>query len=338
MRDIIKKLAEHENLQYGEAKEAMGRILEGRARPIEISAYLTALKMKGETVEEITASAMAMRGYAEKLEYGAPLLEVVGTGGDYSGSFNISTIAAIIASAAGVKVAKHGNRAYTSKCGAADVMEALGYQIDISASESKSLLDETGFCFLFAQKYNKAVKGVSSIRKALGFRTIFNTLGPLCNPAQPDRILLGVFSQDMVNTAAEVLAGMGVESALVVHGMDGMDEISVGAPTKVCKYKDGSFTEEIIYPELLGVKRWNKGDITGGSPARNAQIITDILAGAKGAARDIAILNAGAAIYAGNNFTIPLQDSVNIARECIDSGAAKGHLKRIIGLSNKKAV
>lgn len=336
IRKINQKLAEGNDISYEEASEAMKAILEGKASLIETGVYLTALKVKGETIDEISASAITMLKYSTKMECGFPLLEVVGTGGDHSNSFNISTISAIIASSAGIPVAKHGNRAYTSKCGAADVLEALGYKIDISVEASRELLEKTGFCFLFAQQYNGAVKYVSPVRKELGFSTIFNIIGPLCNPAGPSKMLVGVYSEEMVTIVAAVLANMGVESAMVVCGMDGLDEISVSAPTKICKYKNGKFYEDIIYPEMFGCRQWDKRDIEGGGPEQNAEIIKNVLLGEKGAKRDISILNAAAAIYVGSNFSITMHDAVEIAKDKIDSQKAIHRLKQIIQWSNTK--
>lgn len=336
IREMIKKLVEHNDIQYEEAALVMKDILEGRASLVEMSAYLTALKMKGETIDEITASAKTMLQYSTRLEYDFPLLEIVGTGGDYAGSFNISTISAIIASAAGIPVAKHGNRAYTSKCGAADVLEALGARIDTSIQKSKELLEITGFCFLFAQQYNSAVKSVSQVREELGFRTIFNIIGPLCNPAGPSKVLAGVYEEELVVTLAKALVNMGAANVMVVHGMDGIDEISVSAPTKICQYKKGKFEESILYPGRLGFPCWSKREITGGNPQQNAEIIRNILSGQKGAGRDAAILNAAAAIYVGSDYPVTMQHAVELAQDSIDSKKAIRQLERFIRLSNEE--
>jgi anthranilate phosphoribosyltransferase len=262
------------------------------------------------------------------------VLEIVGTGGDGANSFNISTTSALVISAAGIPVAKHGNRAASSKSGAADVLEALGVNIKIAPARSTELLKKINICFLFAQNYHVAMRFVGPIRKELGIRTIFNILGPLANPAGANMELMGVYSADLVEPLARVLANLGVKRALVVYGIDGLDEISMSAPTKVCEVKDGTFTSYEIKPEDFGFKRCSKDDLVGGTPEENAQITRDILDGNRGPKRDAVLMNSGAAIYmAGKADSIAA--GIEMAKEIIDSGKAKEQLEKFIELSNQ---
>lgn len=325
IKEAILKVFRKEDLTYAEAKEVMNEIMEGKASPVQMSSYLTALSMKGETVDEITASAEAMRSHCVRLLHDMDVLEIVGTGGDGANSFNISTTSAIVISAAGVPVAKHGNRAASSKCGAADVLEALGVDITIPAEKSTELLNKIGICFLFAQNYHIAMKYVAPVRKELGIRTIFNILGPLANPAGANTELMGVYDETLVEPLAHVLANLGVKRALVVYGEDKLDEISMSAPTKVCEVKDGSFTSYEITPEQFGFTRCKKEDLAGGTPEENAAITREILSGAPGPKRDAVLMNAGAAIYLGGKAD-SIKEGIEIAREMIDSGKA---LKRL---------
>ena len=309
--------------------------MEGEASAVQMSSYLTALSMKGETVEEITASAAGMRAHCVRLLHDMDVLEIVGTGGDGANSFNISTTSSLVISAAGIPVAKHGNRAASSKCGAADVLEALGVNITISPEKSRELLEKIGICFLFAQNYHIAMKYVAPVRRELGIRTIFNILGPLANPAGANMELMGVYDESLIEPLAHVLANLGVKRALVVYGTDGLDEISLSAPTKVCEVKDGTFTSYEITPEQFGLTRCKKEDLVGGTPAENAQITHDILAGKPGPKRDAVLMNAGAAIYmAGKAETI--QDGIDMARNMIDSGKAAAQLEKFVKLSNQE--
>ena len=313
----------------------MNEIMEGEASAVQMSSYLTALSMKGETVEEITASAAGMRAHCVRLLHNMDVLEIVGTGGDGANSFNISTTSSLVISAAGIPVAKHGNRAASSKCGAADVLEALGVNITIAPEKSRELLEKIGICFLFAQNYHFAMKYVAPVRKELGIRTIFNILGPLANPAGANMELMGVYDESLVEPLAHVLANLGVKRALVVYGTDGLDEISLSAPTKVCEVKDGAFTSYEITPEQFGLTRCSKEDLVGGTPAENAQITRDILAGKPGPKRDAVLMNAGAAIYmAGKADSI--QAGIDMAKKLIDSGKAAAQLEKFVELSNQK--
>lgn len=335
IKEAIHKVFKKENLTYEEAEAVMNEIMEGEASAVQMSSYLTALSMKGETVEEITASAAGMRAHCVRLLHDMDVLEIVGTGGDGANSFNISTTSSLVISAAGIPVAKHGNRAASSKCGAADVLEALGVNITISPEKSRELLEKIGICFLFAQNYHIAMKYVAPVRKELGIRTIFNILGPLANPAGANMELMGVYDESLIEPLAHVLANLGVKRALVVYGTDGLDEISLSAPTKVCEVKDGTFTSYEITPEQFGLTSCKKEDLVGGTPAENAQITHDILSGKPGPKRDAVLMNAGAAIYmAGKAETI--QDGIDMASNMIDSGKAAAQLEKFVKLSNQE--
>lgn len=335
IKEAIHKVFKKENLTYEEAESVMNEIMEGEASAVQMSSYLTALSMKGETVEEITASAAGMRAHCVRLLHDMDVLEIVGTGGDGANSFNISTTSSLVISAAGIPVAKHGNRAASSKCGAADVLETLGVNITIAPEKSRELLEKIGICFLFAQNYHFAMKYVAPVRKELGIRTIFNILGPLANPAGANMELMGVYDESLVEPLAHVLANLGVKRALVVYGTDGLDEISLSAPTKICEVKDGAFTSYEITPEQFGLTRCSKEDLVGGTPAENAQITRDILAGKPGPKRDAVLMNAGAAIYmAGKADSI--QAGIDMAKEMIDSGKAAAQLEKFVELSNQE--
>jgi anthranilate phosphoribosyltransferase len=334
IKEAILKLAKKQDLTYAEAEAVMNEIMDGEATDVQKSAYLTALAMKGETIDEITGSAVGMRDHCVKLLHDMDVLEIVGTGGDGANSFNISTTSALVISAAGIPVAKHGNRAASSKSGAADVLEALGVNIKIAPARSTELLKKINICFLFAQNYHVAMRFVGPIRKELGIRTIFNILGPLANPAGANMELMGVYSADLVEPLAHVLANLGVKRALVVFGIDGLDEISMSAPTKVCEVKDGTFTSYEIKPEDFGFKRCSKDDLVGGTPEENAQITREILDGKRGPKRDAVLMNSGAAIYmAGKADSIAA--GIEMAKEIIDSGKAKEQLEKFIELSNQ---
>lgn len=334
IKEAILKVFRKENLSYQEAEEVMNEIMEGKATAVQMSSYLTALSMKGETVDEITASAAAMRSHCVRLLHEMDVLEIVGTGGDGSNSFNISTTSALVISAAGVPVAKHGNRAASSKCGAADVLEALGVNIGVQPEVSTALLEQIGICFLFAQNYHIAMKYVAPVRKELGIRTIFNILGPLANPAGANMELMGVYDEALVEPLAQVLANLGVKRAMVVYGTDGLDEISMSAPTKVCEVRDGSFTSYMLTPEEFGFARCGKEELAGGTPTENAEITREILSGAAGAKRDAVLLNSGAAIYLAGK-AASIRDGVQMAKEMIDSGKALEQLEVFARISNQ---
>ena len=336
IRESIIKLSKKQNLSYEEAEAVMDEIMSGKATPVQMSAYLTALALKGETIEEITASAAGMRAHCIKLLHDMDVLEIVGTGGDGSNSFNISTTASLVISAGGVPVAKHGNRAASSKSGAADVLEALGVKITIPPEKSQELLKKIGICFLFAQNYHIAMKYVAPIRKELGIRTVFNIIWPLSNPAGANMELMGVYDEALVQPLAQVMANLGVTRGMVVFGQDSLDEISMSAPTSVCEIKDGAFTSYVLTPEQFGYERCTKEELQGGTPQENAKITRDILEGKEnGAKRHAVCLNAGAALYiAGKADTI--EAGVKLAEQLIDSGAAKNKLEEFIAKSNEE--
>ncbi|MCJ7834504.1 anthranilate phosphoribosyltransferase [Cuneatibacter sp. NSJ-177] len=336
IKEAILKLANKENLTYSEAEQVMNEIMEGKASDVQMSAYLTALSLKGETIDEITASAAGMRAHCIKLLHDMDVLEIVGTGGDGANSFNISTTSAVVIAAGGVPVAKHGNRAASSKCGAADVLEALGVTITLPPEKSAHLLKHSGICFLFAQNYHIAMKYVAPIRRELGIRTVFNILGPLSNPAGANMELMGVYEEALVEPLAQVMAKLGVVRGMVVYGQDKLDEISMSAPTKVCEIKDGWFQSYTITPEQFGYARCAKEELTGGTPEENAAITRSILNGTeRGPKRCAVCLNAGAALYiTGKAGTI--EEGVRMAEGLIDSGAAKEKLDEFIRESKKE--
>jgi anthranilate phosphoribosyltransferase len=286
IKEAIFALSQKQNLTHEMAEGVMNEIMTGEATPVQMSAYLTALSLKGETITEITASAKGMRAHCVRLLHEVDALEIVGTGGDHSNTFNISTAAAIITASAGIPVAKHGNRSASSKCGAADVLEALGVNIEIPPEKSAELLREIGICFLFAQNYHIAMKYVAPSRRELAIRTVFNILGPLTNPAGAKMELMGVYDRDLVEPLAQVLCNLGVKSAMVVHGEDGIDEVSLSAPTYVCEVKDGWVRSYTITPERFEFTPCKKEDLQGGDPPENAAILRAILDGENSPKRD----------------------------------------------------
>ena len=334
IKEAIIKLSKKEDLTYKEAETVMNEIMIGEATPVQMSAYLTALSLKGETIDEITASAAGMRAHCVKLLHDMDVLEIVGTGGDGANSFNISTTSALVIAAGGVPVAKHGNRAASSKSGAADVLEALGVKITVSPEESARILKKINICFLFAQNYHFAMKYVAPIRKELGIRTVFNILGPLSNPAGANMELMGVYDETLVEPLAQVMAKLGVVKGMVVYGQDKLDEISMSAPTTVCEIRDGWFQSYQIRPEQFGYNSCAKEELAGGTPEENAQITRDILEGReKGPKRQAVCLNAGASLYiTGKAKTI--EEGVRMAESLIDSGAAVKKLEEFIYETN----
>lgn len=334
IREAILKLVKKEDIGYEMAKEVMNEIMSGTASDVQKSSYLTALGMKGETIEEITGSAEEMRNHCVKLLHDMDVLEIVGTGGDGSNSFNISTTAALVIAAGGVAVAKHGNRAASSRSGAADVLESLGVNITISPEKSAELLKKINICFLFAQNYHIAMKYVAPIRRELGIRTIFNILGPLANPAGASMQVMGVYEEGLVKPLAKVLENLGVKSAMVVYGQDKLDEISISAKTSVCEIKNGEISCYEIEPEQFGFEKCEKEALTGGTPDENAAITKAILAGEKGPRRNAVVLNAGAALYVAGKCS-SMEEGVRMAEELIDSGKAEQKLKEFIRCSNE---
>lgn len=333
--EAIVKLAKKEDIGYDMARTVMDEIMNGEASEVQKSAYLTALGMKGETIDEITGSAEAMRSHALPVRYEGEVMEIVGTGGDGSDSFNISTTAAIIISAAGVPVAKHGNRAASSKSGAADCLEALGVNISLEPEKAARLLENPGICFLFAQKYHSAMRHVGPIRKELGIRTVFNILGPLTNPVSPAMQIMGVYDESLLDSMARVLSKLGVKKGMVVYGEEKLDEISICGPTKVCMFKGDKFRHHTITPEEMGLKRYGKEELKGGTPQENAAITRAILSGQeRGAKRDAAVINAAAALFVAGKAS-SLKEAAKLAQETIDSGRALEQLEKFIRLSNE---
>ena len=335
IKEAIIKAANREDLEFECAEAVMNEIMEGKASEIQMAAYLAAMSVKGETINEITASAAGMRKHCIRILHDMDALEIVGTGGDHSNSFNISTTSALVISAAGIPVAKHGNRAATSRTGSADVLEALGVNIAIQPEHSLHLLKTINLCFLFAQNYHISMKYVAPVRRELGIRTIFNILGPLVNPAGANMELLGVYEPELVEPMAKVLCNLGVKSGMVVYGHDGLDEISISSPTTICELRNGFIKSYDIEPEQFGLERCKKEDLLGGTPAENAQISRKILAGEKGPRRSAVLLNSAAAIHIARP-EVSIQEGIAIAEETIDSGKANEQLRRFIELSQKK--
>ena len=333
IREAIVELTARHNLKAEMAEQAMDEIMNGKASHVEMCAFLVALAVKNADVEEITACAKGMRKNGQKIHVGRETMEIVGTGGDKSNSFNISTISSIVLAAAGVPMTKHGNRAATSKCGAADVLEALGVKIDTPAEKTMEILQETDFCFLFAQLYHSSMRHVAPVRKELPVATVFNILGPLTNPAEASMQLMGVYSEHLVEPLTHVLYNLGVRKAMVVFGQEGLDEISASAPTTVCEVRDGEFTSYVITPEQFGMERCSKKDLEGGTPAENAAIARAILQGEKGPKRNAVLLNAGAALHIAKG--ISLEEGIQEAAELIDSGKAMEKLEQIVAASNR---
>ena len=340
IKEAIVKIVNKEDLTYNEAYTVMNEIMSGETTPTQNAAFLAALSTKSaraETTDEIAGCAAAMREHAVKVDTGMDIFEIVGTGGDNAHSFNISTTSALVAAAGGMKVAKHGNRAASSQCGTADCLEALGVNNQQSPARCVELLNEVGICFFFAQKYHTSMKYVGAIRKELGFRTVFNILGPLTNPGSPAMQLLGVYDEYLVEPLAQVLVSLGVKKGMVVYGQDKLDEISLSAPTKICEIKDGWFKTGVITPEQFGLTRCTKDELKGGSPAENAAITRAILNGAKGPKRDAVLMNAGAALYIGGKAP-DMQAGIRLAAELIDSGKALATLEKFIEVSNRPEV
>lgn len=335
INEAISKLVDGQDLTRAEMVAVMDEIMGGEADSIQTASLLTALQIKGATIEEITASAISMRNHADVMDTNMDITEIVGTGGDKSNSFNISTTSAFVAAAAGVKVAKHGNRAASSKSGAADVLEKLGLNLMLEKEKSLEMLEKLNFCFLFAVKYHAAMKYVAPVRKTLGIRTIFNILGPLTNPAKANMQVLGVYSKELVNPMSRVLSNIGVKRGMTVFGMDGLDEISASDKTYVCEFRDGWFKEYEIEPEDFGYKKCDKSELEGGTPEENAEITRNILNGTlRDGKRNAVCLNAGAAIYVAGKAD-SLAEGIKIAEETIDSGKAIERMNEIVAFSNQ---
>lgn len=337
IKEAIVKIVNKQDLTYDEAYTVMNEIMSGETTATQNAAFLAALSTKStkaETIVEIAGCAAAMRDHAINVETDMDLFEIVGTGGDNAHSFNISTTSALVAAAGGMKVAKHGNRAASSQCGTADCLEALGVNIEQSPKKCVELLNEVGMCFFFAQKYHTSMKYVGAIRKELGFRTVFNILGPLTNPGSPKMQLLGVYDEYLVEPLAQVLISLGVKRGMVVYGQEKLDEISMSAPTTVCEFKDGWFKSYTITPEEFGFERCSKEDLVGGTPKENAKITLAILNGEKSHKRNAVLMNAGAALYIGGKAET-MRDGVVLAAQLIDSGKTLETLKKLIEVSNR---
>jgi anthranilate phosphoribosyltransferase len=333
IKEAIGSLVERKSLTYEESYFVMGEIMSGEATPAQIGAFLAALRAKGETADEIAGLASVMRAKATPVKLKGSAIDVVGTGGDGSGSFNISTAAAFVAAGAGLKVAKHGNRAMSSQCGSADVLEALGVKIDLGAEDVEKCLEKVGMGYMFAQVFHPAMRHAAPVRREIGIRTVFNLLGPLTNPAHVDHLLLGVPSEVLGNKIASVLYRLGTKHALVVHGKEGLDEISLSGKSIIWEVTaDKMFPMREVSPESFGIKSVKNADIKGGTPQENAATILCILDGEKGIARDITIINAAAALIAGD-LTTDMKEAARIAEETIDSGRAKDILERLAVLS-----
>lgn len=337
IKAAIYDIVNGKDLSLERTREVMDQIMNGQATNAQIGSFLTAMRMKGETIDEITACAMVMRDKCTKIFPKTDVLDIVGTGGDEVSTFNISTVSSLVIAAGGVPVAKHGNRSVSSKCGSADLLEALGVNIELSAEKSAVLLDELGICFMFAPTYHASMKYAGPVRKELGIRTIFNILGPLANPAGANMQLLGVYDENLVEPLANVLNKLNVKRGMVVHGHDGLDEITLTDTTTICEIVDGKINSFFITPEQLGLKRCELRDLIGGEKEENAIIARDILDGATGPKRDVVVLNSAFCLYMSYN-DITLRDCVRMAEEIIDSGKAKAKLDSFVKRSNELAI
>lgn len=336
IQEAIYQLINKNDLDFDTTKAVMNEIMEGKATNAQIAAFLTSIRMKGETIEEITACATVMREHGKTLNHKKDVMDIVGTGGDEADTFNISTVSSFIISASGIPVAKHGNRSVSSKCGSADVLEALGVKIDIPAEKSEEILDKIGICFMFAPLYHSSMRYAAPVRKELSVRTIFNILGPLASPAKAEYILLGVYDENLVAPMAKVLANLGVKRAMVVCGHDGLDEVTLTTKTTVCEVDRGRINSFFIDPRHFGFSYCIKEDLVGGDPKTNAEIALRILKGEeKGPKRDIVILNSGLCLYMAYN-NITLRECIRLAEEIIDSGKSLRQLEEFIRLSNEQ--
>lgn len=334
IKAAIYELVNGNDLSLEQTREVMNQIMSGEATNAQIGSFLTAMRTKGETIDEITACAMVMREKCTKIHPKTDVLDIVGTGGDEVSTFNISTVSSFVIAAGGVPVAKHGNRSVSSKCGSADLLEALGVNINLTAEQSAKNLDEIGICFMFAPTYHASMKYAGPVRKELEIRTIFNILGPLANPAGANMQLLGVYDENLVEPLANVLNKLNVKRGMVVHGHDGLDEITLTDTTTICEVTDGKINSFFITPEQLGLKRCQLSDLIGGEKEENALIALDILNGKKGPKRDVVVLNSAFCLYMSHN-DITLRDCVKMAEDIIDSGLAKKKLADFIRLTNE---
>ena len=334
IRDAIDKLVNRVSLSEPEMIEAMNQIMTGEATPLQVASFLTALRMKGESVEEVTGAARVMREKAHRVQVGSKtVIDTCGTGGDQKGTFNISTTAALVVAGAGINVAKHGNRSVSSQSGSADVLGALGVKVDAPKERVEECIAKIGIGFLFAPLLHEAMKYAVQPRRDIGIRTVFNLLGPLTNPAMATHQLIGLYCGDLVGMIAHVLKNLGSVCAMVVHGMEGLDEISLCGPTKVAELRSGQVKEYIVEPEQFGLKRCRMEELHGGNAEQSAAIVRGVLQGDKGPARDVVLLNGGAALYVGGS-AATIQDGMRLAAESIDSGKASEKLARLVEMTN----
>ncbi len=330
--DIVNK----KDLTIDNTKAVMNTIMDGKATDAQIASFITAMRLKGETIEEVTACSMVMREKCQRLNPKTDVLDIVGTGGDELATFNISSISSLLIAACGIPVAKHGNRSVSSKCGSADLFEALGVNIMLTPAQCETVLEKTGICFLMAQTFHSSMKYVAKVRKELGIRTIFNILGPLASPAKANYELIGVYDENLVEPMARVLANLGVKRAMVVHGHDGLDEVTLSDSTTICEVNGGKLNSFFITPEQFGFERCKLSELIGGTPQENKVIALDVLKGRKGAKRDIVVLNSALCIYMFRD-NITIKECIKLAQETIDSGAALNKLNEFIKLSNEVA-
>jgi anthranilate phosphoribosyltransferase len=334
IKEAIYEIVNRNNLTIDKTKEVMNHIMDGEATDAQIASFLTSLRLKGETIEEITACAMVMREKCQKLNPEFDVLDIVGTGGDELATFNISTISSFIIASAGVPVAKHGNRSVSSKCGSADLLEALGVNIMLTAQQCEAVLKKVGMCFLMAQTFHSSMKHVAKVRKELGIRTIFNILGPLANPAKANYELIGVYDENLVEPIANVLVNLGVKRAMVVHGHDGLDEITLSDTTTICEVNCGRLNSFFITPEQFGLKRCSLSELIGGTPQENREIALNILNGEQGAKRDTVILNSAVCLYMFyDNMT--LKQCLRVAQDMIESKKALNKLDEFVKASHE---
>ena len=334
IREAIEKLVNRVHLSEAETIDVMNQIMTGEATPLQVASFLTALRMKGETIEEITGAARVMREKAHRVHVGSkPVLDTCGTGGDQKGTFNISTTAAFVVAGAGVNVAKHGNRSVSSQSGSADVLGALGVRVDAPKEQVEACIAKIGIGFLFAPLLHEAMKYAVQPRRDIGIRTIFNLLGPLTNPAMARYQLIGLYSGELVPMIAHVLNNLGSERAMVVHGVEGLDEISLCGPTKVAELRDGQVSEYAIEPEQFGLAPCRLEDLHGGSAEQSAAVVRSVLEGKKGPARDVVLLNSGAALYVGRAAP-SIQDGIRLAADSIDSGKARQKLEQLAQMTH----
>lgn len=338
IKEAIHTLMEGQDLSFDTAKAVMEEMMEGRATQAQMGAFLAALRMQGESIEEITAFAEVMREKGIKIRPEREVIDIVGTGGDEAGTFNISTTSAFVVAAAGIPVAKHGNRSVSSRSGAADVLENLGANVNLDAKQNETILNHTGMCFLFAPVYHSSMKYAAPVRKEMGVRTVFNILGPLSNPAAATMQLLGVYDKKLVEPLAQVLGNLGVTRGVAVCGADGLDEITLTGETLVCEIRFGKTRSYTITPEQFGMKRCQLQELVGGDPKENAGITRDILCGKeRGPKRDVVLLNAGMSLYLGID-GITLEEGVKMAADIIDSGKAKEKLEEFTAATREYEV